>query len=139
MMAQDFELYRCRVGDVVHPDRAFEFGEEVDLVEVPVSWSLDDFPQMEFVFAPPIVFPGLADPGKSRAMWLDDLDFMVQEVPQGVFAITFHPQTIGRGARLRVLESVIARAKEHAARFSTVEEAVTAWRAANPAPAATAG
>ena len=49
MMAQDLEPYRVREGDVLHPDRAFEFGHEVDLVEVPVSWSLDDFPHLEFV------------------------------------------------------------------------------------------
>jgi hypothetical protein len=43
MMAADFELYRCRTGDVIHTDRAVEFGAELDLVEVPVSWTLDDF------------------------------------------------------------------------------------------------
>ena len=57
MMARDFELYRCRTGDVIHSDRAVEFGPEIDLVEVPVSWTLDDFPLLEFAMVPPMLFP----------------------------------------------------------------------------------
>jgi peptidoglycan/xylan/chitin deacetylase (PgdA/CDA1 family) len=90
---------------------------------------------MEFVVAPPLVLPGLADRTKAEAMWLDDLDFMIQEVPQGVFLMTFHPQTIGRGGRLRVLDALIERANEHGARFATVETVVEEWRSANPWPA----
>jgi peptidoglycan/xylan/chitin deacetylase (PgdA/CDA1 family) len=132
MMAQDYELYRCRVGDVLHRDRAFEFGNEVDLVEVPVSWWLDDFPQFEFIVSPPVVLSGLGDPEAIQRRWLAELDFMVEEIPDGVFSITFHPQVIGRGARLRILETLINRAKEHGMRFSTVANAVMQWRAENP-------
>jgi peptidoglycan/xylan/chitin deacetylase (PgdA/CDA1 family) len=57
---------------------------------------------------------------------------MVEEIPHGVFNITFHPQVIGRGARLRILETLINRAKEHGMRFSTVANAVMQWRAENP-------
>jgi peptidoglycan/xylan/chitin deacetylase (PgdA/CDA1 family) len=131
MMAQDFELYRCRTGDVLHRDRAFEFGPETDLVEVPVSWSLDDFPQFERVPHPPNVLPGIGQPTALRDMWLADLDFMVEEVPAGVFTITLHPQTIGRGARLRVLEAIISHAKALGATFSTIGEIVSRWQAAN--------
>jgi peptidoglycan/xylan/chitin deacetylase (PgdA/CDA1 family) len=132
MMAQDFEPYRCRVGDVLHADRAFEFGEEIDLVELPCSWSLDDFPQFEFAFSGVGVLPGSAYPDLVRDRWLADLDFMVEEVPGGVFTMTFHPQTIGRGARIRILEAMIARGKEHGARFLTAGDAVSEWAAANP-------
>lgn len=132
MMAQDFEPYWARSGDVLHTDRAFEFGDEIDLVELPVSWSLDDFPQLEFVLAPPVAVAGMNEPGKIQRMWLGDLDWMVEEVPGGVFGLTLHPQAIGRGARLRVLEAVIARGKEHGARFLTGSEAAQEWRASAP-------
>lgn len=135
MMAQDFEFYWCRTGDRLHPDGPFEFGEEIDLVEAPISWSLDDFPQFEFVLAPPIVSLGLGHPPLLQDRWIADLDFMVSEVPHGVFTMTFHPQTIGRGARLRVLEAIIQRAKGHGARFLTVSAAVADWREHNtPSP-----
>ncbi|MEY2517903.1 MAG: peptidoglycan-N-acetylglucosamine deacetylase [bacterium] len=130
MMAQDFEPYRCRVGDVPHGDKAYEFGKEVDLVEFPVSWTLDDFPQMEFVLNP--VLPGLSEPDKAKRMWLGDLDWMVRNVPGGIFGMTFHPQVIGRGGRMQILEDMIAHAKGlDGAKFSTVRDAVRGWKAAN--------
>ncbi|MBB4665161.1 polysaccharide deacetylase family protein [Conexibacter arvalis] len=133
MMAQDFEPYWARTGDVLHQDRAFEFGPELDLVELPVSWSLDDFPQLEFVLSPPIAVAGMNEPGKVERMWLGDLDWMVEEVPGGVFGMTMHPQSIGRGARMRVLEALIARGKHHGARFRTCAEAAEQWRSTAPA------
>jgi peptidoglycan-N-acetylglucosamine deacetylase len=127
MMANDFELYRCRTGDVIHRDRAAEFGRELDLVEVPVSWTLDDFPFMEFALVPPMLVPASTDVNGLADRWLSDLDFMVEEVPGGVFTQTFHPQSIGRAGRIRILERIIRRAKEHGARFATVNDAATLW------------
>lgn len=134
MMAHDFELYRCRTGDVIHTDRAVEFGPEIDLVEVPVSWTLDDFPFIEFALVPPMIVPASTDVEALANRWLSDMDFMVEEVPHGVFTQTFHPQSIGRASRLRILERMIRRAKEHGARFSTVNDAASAWKTAG-APA----
>jgi peptidoglycan/xylan/chitin deacetylase (PgdA/CDA1 family) len=130
MMAQDFTPYRCRVGDVPHGDKAYEFGKEVDLVEFPVSWTLDDFPQMEFVLNP--VLPGLSEPDKAKRMWLGDLDWMVRNVPDGIFGMTFHPQVIGRGGRMQILEDMIDHAKEiEGVTFSTVRDAVRGWKSQN--------
>jgi peptidoglycan/xylan/chitin deacetylase (PgdA/CDA1 family) len=130
MMAQDFEPYRCRVGDVPNGDKAYEFGKEVDLVEFPVSWTLDDFPQMEFVLNP--VLPGLSEPDKAKRMWLGDLDWMVRNVPGGIFGMTFHPQVIGRGGRMQILEDMIDHAKAiDGLTFSTVRDAVRGWKSAN--------
>jgi peptidoglycan/xylan/chitin deacetylase (PgdA/CDA1 family) len=127
MMAADFELYRCRTGDVIHTDRGVEFGTELDLVEVPVSWTLDDFPFMEFVLSPNAVNNPGTDVDAMARRWIADMDFMVEEVPHGVFTQTFHPQSIGRASRLRLLENIIVRAKQHDAVFSTVCDAVAAW------------
>lgn len=131
MMAQDFELYRCRTGDVVSPDSAYVFGPEVDLVEFPVSWSLDDYPQMEFSTSMPL--PGLSGYDKALGMWTTDFDYMVENVPGGAFGITFHPQVIGRGGRMRILEGLVAHMRAAAnVEFRRVRDVVEEWRAAHP-------
>lgn len=133
MSAQDFEPYWCRTGDVVEPTGVATLGAEIELLEIPFSWSLDDMPQMEFILTPNGVFvEGLSDPQKSQRMWLADLDYMVQEIPGGVFTMCFHPEIIGRGARVRVLEAMIARGKEHGARFMTARAAAEDWIGRHP-------
>jgi peptidoglycan/xylan/chitin deacetylase (PgdA/CDA1 family) len=133
MMANDFELYRCRTGDVIHLDRAAEFGPELDLVEVPVSWTLDDFPFLEFALVPPMIVPASTDVRGLADRWISDLEFMTEEVPSGVFTQTFHPQSIGRAGRIRILGRMIRRGKELGVRFATVNEAVSSW-AVKPQP-----
>ena len=70
---------------------------------------------------------GLSDPAKCARMWLADLDYMVEEVPGGVYTMCFHPEIIGRGARVRVLERMIARGKEHGVQFMTARAAAEDW------------
>lgn len=129
MMAKDFEFYYCRQGDVVHRDRAPEWGETTDLVEVPVSWSLDDFPFTELVVSPPIVFPASTDVRAMGERWVNDLDFLVNDLGGGgVFTLTLHPAAIGRGWRLRLLEDVIRKGKDLGVEFTTIQHAVTDWK-----------
>ena len=131
MMAQDFELYRCRQGDVANTDGPYVFGHEVDLVEVPVSWSLDDYPQLEFVKG--FGLPGLSSYDKTLSMWTTDFDYMLEQVPAGVFGVTFHPQVIGRGGRMRILEGLIAHIKATpGVTFRRVADVVRDWREAHP-------
>jgi peptidoglycan-N-acetylglucosamine deacetylase len=130
MMAQDFELYRCRRGDVPNTDGPYVFGHEVDLVEFPVSWSLDDFPQLEFIKT--MALPGLSGYDKTLGMWQTDFDYMLEHAPNGVFGITFHPEVIGRGGRMRILEGLIAHIREAGVPFRRVVDVVREWRAENP-------
>lgn len=133
MMAQDFELYRCRVGDRPSDDGPFVFGAEVDLVECPVSWSLDDMPQMEHSRPPLAPFQGLTSYDVTLSMWRADFDYMVETVPGGTFVLTLHPEVIGRGARMRVLEALIDHMKTRQdVCFATLQQAVHDWRARNP-------
>ena len=134
MMAQDFEPYWCRTGDVVDAGGRIEFGEEIELIEIPFSWTLDDFPQMEFVVATGLTLEGLNDPEMCRRMWTADLEYMADEVPGGIYCMCFHPQVIGRGARMRVLEQMIASAKGRGARFRTCADTSTAWAEQNALP-----
>lgn len=132
MMADDFTPYYCRTGDVVTTDGPMTFGRQLDLVEVPVSWTLDDFPFTEFVLSPHFYSPASTDVEAMGDRWLGDLDFMVERVPDGVFTQTFHPQSIGRAGRLRLLERMIARAKEHGATFARIGDVAADWAAKNP-------
>ena len=125
--AMDFDFYKARTGDVVHADRPVEFGQELDLVEVPISWQLDDFVYMEFAMKPPMVLPASADFDSVCKRWIDDLDFMVKHVPDGVFTMVNHPQAIGRSARLNLLERLIQRAQHHNAEFVTISDAIDGW------------
>ena len=54
---------------------------------------------------------------------------MVRDVPDGVFTLTMHPQVIGRGHRLLMLEAVIAVMKAtEGIDFSTMRDAADAFR-----------
>lgn len=80
------------------------------LVEIPISWALDDWEQ--YCFLPGITGSGLIEsPVKVQEMWLLELDAMVGA--GGCFTLTNHPFLTGRPSRAAALEAVISRAVEH--------------------------
>lgn len=134
LMANDFTPTWCRVGDVVHTDRAHAFGQPVDLVELPFDWSLDDWPY--FSIHMPDHFVGLRSPYEVEQIWRDDFDYLYQRLGRGVFVLTMHPQCIGRGHRLAMLERLIGYMAGHpGVRFVTMADVAAAWRTSNPLPA----
>jgi peptidoglycan/xylan/chitin deacetylase (PgdA/CDA1 family) len=129
LMGQDFEPHWCRVGDVIHMDAAYEFGQNVDLVELPVSWILDDFPHFEYVRVANRVSPGLSAPSKVEEIWRGEFDYLYREVPGGVYTLTMHPQVIGRGHRMLMLERLIAYFQSHEdVQFTSLADAAEAFR-----------
>jgi peptidoglycan/xylan/chitin deacetylase (PgdA/CDA1 family) len=116
LQGDDYHCYYARTSDVLHRDRAYEFGPESELVEIPVSWSWDDWPQFAFVTHPTFISNQLASPSKVFEIWSQDIDYMVDRVRGGVFDITFHPQMIGRGHRILLLERLI----EHCQRYPSL-------------------
>ncbi len=130
LMGQDFTPYWCRVGDVIRKDGPYGFGQEVDLVELPVSWILDDFPHFEYVRVGNRLSPGLSAPSKVEEIWRGEFDYMYREVAGGVFNLTMHPQVIGRGHRMLMLERLIAHFQQHeGVRFATLATAAEEFRA----------
>lgn len=135
LMASDFTPYWCRSGDVIQADGPYLFGPEVDLVEMPVSWILDDFPHFENVSIPAagINRPGLSAPSKVEEIWHDEFTYMQREVPNGVYTLTMHPQVIGRGHRMLLLERLIAWLKDHqGVHFSRLGDAAAEFRNNHP-------
>lgn len=129
LMGNDFSPYWCRAGDVLAPDGSYHFGDASNLVELPVSWLLDDFPHFEYVRASNRVYPGLSAPSKVEEIWRHEFDYMYREVPDGVFTLTMHPQVIGRGHRMLMLERLIDHFSSHdGVRFTTLASAAEEFR-----------
>jgi len=129
-MGCDFYPYYLRKGDKPSFTEPYIFGELCDLVELPVSWALDDFPPFEYYLG---VNTGLMSPVTVREYWQRDFDYVVAECPGGIFNLTCHPQVIGRGGRLTMYEEFIQYMKGVPnVRFVTLGEYAKAWKAANP-------
>lgn len=74
------------------------------IVEIPVSWALDDWEQ--FAFVPELFGPGvIEDPAKSLAMWTAELTEAHRH--GSCFTLTVHPFLSGRLGRLRALETLV--------------------------------
>jgi peptidoglycan/xylan/chitin deacetylase (PgdA/CDA1 family) len=114
MMGDDFQLYVLEAN-----------GKETDVVEIPVSWELDDAPHFLFNFSPRYLV-GLSSPSKVYEIWAAEFDGAYTN--EGVFTLTMHPQVIGRYHRLQMLERLIRyMAGRPDVWFATCTEVATDW------------
>lgn len=112
LMADDFRLYELEDA---------ESGKS-GIIELPVSYELDDAPYYLFAFAP-IYLAGMGDPDKVLRIW--ESEFQGAADMSGLFNLTMHPQITGRYSRLQVLERLIQTIKASgAAEFVTCSDAV---------------
>jgi peptidoglycan/xylan/chitin deacetylase (PgdA/CDA1 family) len=131
LMADDYRLYRVRLGDRHSVTEGSRFGRESGLVEVPISWALDDWPHFEP--AAERGRDGLAAPSKVLEIWTDELRYAWAHAPGGLLTITMHPECIGRGHRMAMLERFIdAAAALDGVVFDRVDRYVAAWSAGDP-------
>lgn len=129
-MGHDFYPYYLRSGDRWSLDTAYHFGPTVDLVEMPVTWLLDDFPPAEFVLG---FNSGLQAPSLLEESWRADFDFAYQRCSGGVYILTMHPQTVARGRYFLMLERLLQYFATHdGVQFETMGDYAARWRAANP-------
>jgi peptidoglycan-N-acetylglucosamine deacetylase len=129
LQGSDFSAYYVRRGDSITPDGAYQFGEPIDVVEIPVSWQLDDFPAFEFVWG---LNSGLRAPSHVLEIWKDDFDFMRRDVAGGVYSPCLHTQVIARGHRLLMFERLLDYISEvDDVLFETVSSYVGRWKEAN--------
>ena len=123
LMGADYLPYRARRGDVAELGKPFDFGEETALIEMPICWSLDDYPHFEFMRTAATVLPGLQPARAVMQSWLDEFLYMRKTVDWGVLTYTMHPFVIGRGYRMLALETLVDRLGNEGAVFMTMEEA----------------
>ena len=98
---------------------------------MPIDWSLDDYPYFGLRWSTNLV--GLRTPSQVGEVWRDEFDWMRTHVQDGVFTLTMHPQVIGRGARLTMLERLIQHMREQEkVRFRRMADVAADWAATNP-------
>ena len=130
LMSHDVQICRCRTGDQWTKGEGVTFGNEVDLVEVPIAWHLDDFPWFEYI---PPKGGNLTSPSAVLETWLGDLNYARKYEPGGTLTYTMHPQVIGRGHRMLMLEQLIEEIETMKdVEFTTIEAAASQWRKENP-------
>lgn len=125
LMAHDFRLYWLREDsdETIHAQGPFQFGQRTSIVEVPVSWSLDDFPPFTFVWDPPR--PGYGSTLDISRDWLAHFRFALDHEPNGILTITMHPQVVGRAHVLEMVSEIIGTISQHeGVEFETVTQAV---------------
>ena len=128
LMAHDYRPYYVRRDDRHSIEGPSRLGESSRLLELPISWSLDDWPAFE-------------TNGRGRALhnarlvfenWRDDVAYMLRDFDDGVVTLTSHPEVTGRGHRLLGYERLVGEIRQMGVTFSrmdTVADAVLAGRA----------
>ncbi|HLW60346.1 MAG TPA: polysaccharide deacetylase [bacterium] len=132
MMAHDCLPYRARHGDVLPADRPPRLGPATPLIEMPISWSLDDYPYFEYFRSPTHLQQGLRRAGDALENWVDDFRYMAKTEEWGVLTYTFHPQVVGRGHRMLALERLIEAVGEMGAVFARMDEVAAEYAARAP-------
>jgi peptidoglycan-N-acetylglucosamine deacetylase len=123
LMGADYMPYRARRGDAARRGEPFHFGAETALIEMPISWSLDDFPHFEFLRTDATVLASMQPARAVMQSWLDEFLYMKKSVDWGVLTYTMHPYVIGRGNRMLALEDLVDRLAKEGALFMTMEDA----------------
>jgi peptidoglycan/xylan/chitin deacetylase (PgdA/CDA1 family) len=133
LMYDDVRLSWARTGDRHAVERSV-LGRPGPLVEVPISWALDDWPQFE---------PGehgvgpMSAPSKVEEIWTEELRYAWANEPGGVLTLTMHPEAIGRGHRIAMVERFIGVARGlDGVVFDRLDRVVERWIATNPRPVA---
>ena len=98
---------------------------------LPFDWNMDDAPY--FSYEPGSGRPGLRSPAEVLEIWKDEFDYLYQRIGEGVYVLTMHPQTTGKGSRMLMLERLIAHMKAHEnIEFSTLATVAEEFRASQP-------
>jgi peptidoglycan/xylan/chitin deacetylase (PgdA/CDA1 family) len=123
LMGGDYAPYRARRGDVAELGKPYRFGAETELIEMPISWSLDDHPHFEFIRTRETTLASLQPARAVMTCWLDEFRYMKKETDWGVLTYTMHPYVIGRGYRMLAFEELVAKLTDEGAIFMTMEAA----------------
>jgi len=126
LSGHDYRPYRVRTGDEIPPDGPMRFGRETDLIELPISWTLDDWAHFEFVREAQV--QGLRSASGVLENWLADVRYMLRDFEDGVLTIVMHPEVIGRGHRFLMLEQFVDTIAEEGIEFTTLAEIAERFR-----------
>ncbi len=136
LMGDDYTPYRVRNGDVIALEEPARFGPDTRLLEMPISWTLDDYPHFEFIRTPTWILQGTMNANRVLDNWINDFIYLRDNLDWGVITYTFHPFVIGRGHRMLALEKLIRTLKDGGAVFTTLENAAAEYEQCLPGPQA---
>lgn len=132
LMETQFEPTWMRIGDSWEKIRydqppetwmePYHYGEETDVVEIPISWYRDDIPPMLFV-KQPNYHAGYKDPAMMYEQYYKrQFDFLCDRREVGVYTLTIHPDLHGLPHMIPHLEEFIQYVKSQGdAEFRTLE------------------
>jgi peptidoglycan-N-acetylglucosamine deacetylase len=115
LMTDDFRPFHPRIGDRVSRTEPLERGRESKLWELPMCFELDDWVHFQFNFDP--YRKGGAPPSHVLEIWRSEFDWMHEHVDDGVLTVCMHPQVIGRGHRMAMLEPFVQHCLDAGARL----------------------
>ncbi|MBM3559008.1 MAG: polysaccharide deacetylase [Alphaproteobacteria bacterium] len=123
LMGADYIPYRARRRDHVKLGEPIRYGEPTRLVEMPITWTLDDHPHFEYQRTREFTIPGLKSARSVMESWYDEFVYMRKTVDWGIVTYTMHPYVIGRGFRMLAFEGLLDRLAAAGAVFMTMEDA----------------
>lgn len=124
LMGRDFEPYHPRMVTKLDLESGNTFGDPSPVLEFPVSWGLDDFPELELLKGNPTQQSNEV----VLRRWIDTFEFAYERCAGGILTWTLHPQTIGRAHNLSMLERFIDHIQSFDGLwFPTLSEARDAW------------
>jgi peptidoglycan-N-acetylglucosamine deacetylase len=124
LMGRDFMPYHPRPVHIGW-EEGNTFGDPSPILEIPVSWFLDDFPVAEYI---PGINPGLGSSDVMFQRFREHFDFAYENVPGGVIAFTVHPQTIGRAHHIIGMRRLIDHmASRSGTWFAPLSDIYDAW------------
>jgi peptidoglycan/xylan/chitin deacetylase (PgdA/CDA1 family) len=115
LMADDYRPFHPRIGDHVARGEPLERGRESRVWELPLCFELDDWPHFQFNFDP--YRKGGATPSQVLEIWTGEFDWMHEHVDRGILTVCMHPQVIGRGHRMAMLEQFVEHCRDAGAIF----------------------
>ncbi|MDA8201148.1 MAG: polysaccharide deacetylase [Thermaerobacter sp.] len=125
LMAHDYRPYFVRQGDHHRVEGPSALGNPSPLVELPISWSLDDWPAFET--------NGRGRPLQNARLvfenWRDDVVYMLRDFQDGVVTFTSHPEVTGRGHRLLGYERLVDELRQMGVAFARMDSVVQAFLA----------
>jgi peptidoglycan/xylan/chitin deacetylase (PgdA/CDA1 family) len=120
LMTDDYVPFHPRIGDRVARGVPLERGREARFWELPMCFDLDDWVHFQFNFDP--YRKGGATPSQVLEIWRAEFDFMHANVNGGVLTYCMHPQVIGRGHRIAMLDQLIGHCRGAGARFERMAD-----------------
>lgn len=123
LMARDLVAYRPQRWQI-NWEKGNVAGPASSVLELPVSWYLDDFPALAYTGNQ----EGMTDTDSVLRRWKDIFTYAYHNQENGLYAMALHPQIIGQAHHMLMLERLVEHIKGHdGVWFATCDEIARTW------------